>query len=477
MSDYKDSNKGKSLLITKARILDGKGSLQQGLKSIRIDEGLITEIGDDLPAGDRRLLDAAGATVMPGLIDAHVHLQSVPGSAYRKDSEERLQKLRLHHLRSYLACGVTTVLDNGISATVLRAFQNHLDSGGVGPRIYALAPMLYPPEGYLDHGMLTPQWGPHWKPAGSKVDVQSLFAEYEGLERLIVGVKVLLEPGFLKWPIHSREMRQVIMEESAKRNLPIYIHALRKREQEIALDMGVYNFAHSGFIKGSPSEKFIGRMKAQGTHLTTTLASVFEQILIKHQPKRLDDPLVKLTVPSEELTTAADPSAWEYVYFTLARSFLPNWIPSIVLRIFTKLLNLLSGGKPIQRIVKNASKAIVKMNEAGIPIAIGTDTSNWPVFISFFHGPSTIREVELLGEAGMAPMDVLCSATRIPAEMMGKDHLIGTVEIGKRADLIVVGEDPLKNLTAFRRSLLYTIRDGDARTPKEWMEISGHESK
>jgi adenine deaminase len=103
---------------------------------------------------------------------------------------------------------------------------------------------------------------------------------------------------------------------------------------------------------------------------------------------------------------------------------------------------------------------------------VGTDSANFPTFISFFHGPSTIREIELLREAGIPAIDVLQSATRIPAEMMGIDHLVGTVEVGKRADLIVVGEDPLTNPMALRRSLRYTIRDGDARTPQEWMQVN-----
>ncbi len=88
MISHRGSDKGKHLLIKNARIIDGKGSQPKGLKSILINEGLISDISDDLLTNDIRVLDVTGATVMPGLIDAHVHLQSVPGSAYRKDSEE-----------------------------------------------------------------------------------------------------------------------------------------------------------------------------------------------------------------------------------------------------------------------------------------------------------------------------------------------------------------------------------------------------
>jgi hypothetical protein len=237
--------------------------------------------------------------------------------------------------------------------------------------------------------------------------------------------------------------------------------------------MGVHNLAHSGFYTGSPSQEFIGRMKAQGTYLTTTLASVVEQMLTQFEPERLNDSLTKLTVPAELLATAADPEAWRRMYAILAQSFLPAWVPNSVSSGSARLLGALKVEKLLQRSVKNASSAIRQMYEAGIPIVLGTDSSNLPAFISFFHGPSTIREVELLSEAGMAPMDVLRSATTIPAEMMGIDDLVGTVEVGKRADLLVVGEDPLMGLSAVRRSVRYTIRDGDARTPEEWMRVAG----
>ena len=124
--------------------------------------------------------------------------------------------------------------------------------------------------------------------------------------------------------------------------------------------------------------------------------------------------------------------------------------------------------KMIRSCLANASNAIATMHKSGIPIVVGTDASSWPVFLNFFHGPSTIREIELLGNARIPPVDVISSATKIPSEMMGLEKLIGTIEVGKRADLIVVRDDPLKNLSALK-SLLWTIKDGEARTPEEWM--------
>ncbi|MCP4160559.1 MAG: amidohydrolase family protein [Deltaproteobacteria bacterium] len=456
------------LLILNADLIDGTGASTRKNRSILIENGLITAIDKSSPVNGIRKIDAKGSTVMPGLIDAHVHLQSVPGSVYRDDSEKDLEKYRYEQLRAYLACGVTTVLDNAISSEMLKKFNNFLADGGTGPHIYALGPTFYPRNGYLDNGMLTPYWGPSLKPSENDEDVKSLFNEYENFDN-IVGVKAMVEPGFQAtiWPLHSPEMRETIVRESNKRNKPIYIHAYKKKIQKIGLKMGVKNFAHSGFLKGSPSNKFINEVLKQGTYLTTTLASTIEQMLIQFDQERLDDPLLKLTVSEEIINTAKDMNAWKDMYEKFIKNSTPKWVPSLVLKQILKYVNF---EKQLKANLTNASKAIYKMYKAGIPIVLGTDTSNWPLFISFFHGISTIREIELLHDLGMLPIDIISSSTRIPAEMMGIESEVGTVETGKRADLVILKEDPLKNLSALR-DVSWTIKDGLALSPKEWMDI------
>ena len=100
------------LLVTNARLIDGTGAPPRTPCSIRIRAGRITEIERELLPGDASVLDVAGSTVLPGLIDPHVHLQAVPGATFRGDKEDQLWQARLHHLRAYLVvpekgtCGV-----------------------------------------------------------------------------------------------------------------------------------------------------------------------------------------------------------------------------------------------------------------------------------------------------------------------------------------------------------------------------------
>jgi imidazolonepropionase-like amidohydrolase len=85
-----------------------------------------------------------------------------------------------------------------------------------------------------------------------------------------------------------------------------------------------------------------------------------------------------------------------------------------------------------------------------------------------FHGLTTLREIELLDGAGLSPAQALDAATRTPARMLGLASEIGTIEPGKRADLVIVRGDPLQDLRALR-SPLWTVKDGVAHTPAEWM--------
>ena len=70
--------------------------------------------------------------------------------------------------------------------------------------------------------------------------------------------------------------------------------------------------------------------------------------------------------------------------------------------------------------------------------------------------------------AGMTPMEAIQAATIVPAEMLGMEEEIGTVEVGKRADLLIVQDDPLSDLKNLK-TILWTVQSGVAKTPEQWM--------
>ena len=443
------------LLIRDARVFDGTGAAPRPHMSIVVRDGVITAIGADLSAPDVPILDIEGATVLPGLIDAHVHVSVSPGSAQRSDAPALQQQLLRQHLRSYLACGVTTVLDTGIGPDTAREIQGWLAAGKLGPRFLTLGPGFTTPGGYLSEiggGIAT------------AADVEARFAVLESIGA--VGAKVFIERGFgprAVWPIHSPEIRAAIVRGAAKRKLPVYVHANREEDKAIALDMGAHAIVHTGYYTSQPSDAFVQRMVQSGAYLMTTF-SIMDADLIRFHPERLDDPLVRLTVPAIELATARDAGAARYLTRAEVGMAAP-WMPGLLrdAAAWWFLSESATAGN-----LRSCQQAARRFAAAGVPIVVGSDSGNWPIVPYQFHGPTSVREIELLGEAGFTPAEALAAATRVPAVMLGIEHEVGTIEVGKRADLISLRGDPLQDLRVLRH-LEWIVKDGVARTPAQWM--------
>jgi imidazolonepropionase-like amidohydrolase len=103
-----------------------------------------------------------------------------------------------------------------------------------------------------------------------------------------------------------------------------------------------------------------------------------------------------------------------------------------------------------------------RARDAGMPIAMGTDAGN-PLTL---HGPSVYAEMEAMQAAGLTPMEVVVSATKVAAQAMGRGADLGTVQEGKAADLLLLAADPTKDVAAFRR-LRYVVRGGVVRPLEE----------
>jgi imidazolonepropionase-like amidohydrolase len=118
--------------------------------------------------------------------------------------------------------------------------------------------------------------------------------------------------------------------------------------------------------------------------------------------------------------------------------------------------------------VKRSQDMVGRLHDAGVPIVIGTDTPGTPWFQYNFHGPTILREIELVAAAGLSRQAALAAATRVAAEMVGLSDQLGTVEVGKKAEMVVLDGDPLEQLDALR-SIRWTIKEGIARSPQDWM--------
>ena len=209
--------------------------------------------------------------------------------------------------------------------------------------------------------------------------------------------------------------------------------------------------------------------------------STMDAPLAEFDLDRLDEPLLDVVVPEDEMRFARDPQkralarAMHFGYLTPAPPAIESPVVSLFIKqprlasaLFGGIMKLIHSQLVQEKALETSKDAIRRIHQAGIPIVLGSDSACTPSAIYDFHGFLTLRELELLGEAGLTPREALKAATVTPAEMLGLADQIGTVEAGKRADLVIVRDDPLVDLRAMR-SVQWTVKDGVVRTPQEWM--------
>ena len=191
--------------------------------------------------------------------------------------------------------------------------------------------------------------------------------------------------------------------------------------------------------------------------------SVTDAARIGLDPELLDTAHVRLSVPEVERRTARDPASSVALTAEVMQMSKPWWMPAWLLDAIVATFPSLADVTP-----EDAAAAIGRFHAAGIRVVMGSDSGNWEIIPYEFHGPTSVREVALLANAGMTAAEAIEASTRLPAEMIGIADEVGTVEVGKRADLVILAEDPLADLTALTRPP-WIVKDGEARTPAGWM--------
>ncbi|MEE8435598.1 MAG: amidohydrolase family protein, partial [bacterium] len=208
----------------------------------------------------------------------------------------------------------------------------------------------------------------------------------------------------------------------------------------------------------------IRAIKQAGVFVVSTV-NAFDFPQIQWRQSTLNDPLVRLTVPALEIATAGTPKAWRLQNEALASGHSPSWVPNFVSRL---LVGWFYDQKSLKKQVRSSQRDLKRLYDAGVPLVMGSDSGNWPGMIAGFHGPGSIREMELLAAAGIPPLETIRAATQTFARMIGRERTMGTVEAGKVADLIIVRSSPLHDMRALRK-LEWVVKDGVAKRPREWM--------
>jgi imidazolonepropionase-like amidohydrolase len=441
------------LFVDEARVWDGTGAPAQAGMDVWIHDGVIAALADELtPPEGAQVLDGRGLTAVPGLIDAHVHLSLDPGGALRNDTPAVRDTLLRQHLAAYLACGVTTIVDPAVTLPEWDRIRAALDGGAPGPEYLAMGPPLSPPDGYLPLVL------------GEFPSVADADAVRTALAALTArgapGTKVTLERGLLeqRWPLHTEEMLATIRTEAAAQGLPVYVHARTAETWTLAVEaLGAHALVHG---LDRPDREAIALAAEHHVYVMPTL-SILEVNRTAWQPERLADPLVVRTVPAIELATASDPAAVR----TFARRMVEVAAPHAPAKGL--LARVAMSELVLRPRLRREYAAVRALRDAGVPLVLGSDSGNWPIFPFEFHGPTSIGELELLVEAGLTPEEALTAGTRTAAELLGRDDL-GRLRPGARADLLLVRGDPLADPSALR-TLAWVVARGEARAPEDWV--------
>lgn len=386
--------------ITHARVIDGTGSPAAEDRTILIEGRIIKAVGgpDLKPPSGARVIDAKGKTAMPGLSDMHVHL--VGGW----DGETSDLLGYQNYMNSLLYSGVTTVLDTGNIPPYVLQLRQAIASGTVqGPRIYCVGPILDGPD---------PVWGPLAIGISSRYQVPSvveqLKTENVDLVKLYVGL--------------SDQLVRAISAEAKKKNLRTIIDQWHRNGSTDLMDSGISGFAH--LPDHRISEDALHHAKETGIFFISTLA--VQEVFIRRRLQDLgflNDPLIADVTPPSQLKGLRE----------LAEKPIPPERQEKLKRALTDFQGAEQNVKPLW--------------DSGVLIAAGTDAP----YPGDFQGEGIHREMELLVESGLTPLQAITAATKNAAAIMNADKEWGTLESGKLANVLLVEGKPDQNIHETRR--------------------------
>ena len=424
---------GTITIIRGATVIDGTGHPPRTNADVLISGGKVAAVGNALEApSSAEIIDGTGKFVIPGLIDTHVHLNAP--MVFELTPEEK--EIVLNHVpKAFLYNGVTTILNAGSPLEWIMERRTAQREGRlVAPRIYATGESFKPNGG----------WGSrHGGGLETAADAGARVTEYAAAG--VDGIKVIIDDGLGGHSTHvemPEDMLQAIVAAANAQNLPMYTHAINLDEYHRAADMGSRAILHGLEDPIPDGDTIIEKLRSGNITAVPTL-SLFEAFLRPdpHAGTGLNDPVLEGSVPAFLLANMrrSDFMAAENARFTKTAGMDPyGWVREAL---------------PIFR------DNITKMHRAGVRIAVGTDAGG-PVGYNF-QGYNTPWEVKLLVECGLTPMEALVAATRNGAEVIGIADEVGTVETGKRADLLILSGNPMDDIENIR-SIEWVIQNGEA---------------
>jgi len=352
--------------------------------------GRSADIQRQMPSG-AKIIDLSNATVLPGLIDCHVHLTMSPnllGTAGLRISYPRSALIGARNARVTLQAGFTTVRNVAASGYSDIALRDAINAGDVpGPRMLVSGPALSITGGHADQNYLAPQFEFSNDGVADGVDavihkVRENIKYGADLIKFMATGGVLSEGDNPALAQYSPQEMKAIVETAHGLGRKVAAHAHGALGIKYAVLAGVDSIEHGSYI----NDEDIQLMKERGTCLVPTV--YLEDWLIQNM---------------------------QHLGFT----------PNMMEKANTIV--------PIAE--KNESHAL----KSGLRIALGTDAAVYP------HGLNA-HEFGKMVELGLTPLHSIQAGTVNAADLLGWSDRVGTIEPGKFADLVAVDGDPLDNI-------------------------------
>jgi imidazolonepropionase-like amidohydrolase len=319
---------------------------------------------------------------------------------------------------AYLAAGVTTIRDMGGEAGFLAAFRNEIASGrGLGPRV-ELAGLV---DGPGDGGFGTVV-------ASTPAEGRAIVDRYHAL-------------GFSQMKLYSLVQPDVVEAITARAHelkMPVTGHVPTSLGLEKAVLAGMDQVAHMP-VRGQPGTPDTDRVIALLAERHTVIDPTQAWGALTGRPR---DVPAEVTEPG--IAQAPYPLAANY------RSVLNNPRPA--------------AATPATPAAPRGPSILKVLHDKGVPIVAGTDGA--------LPGYSLLREVELYVQAGLTPLQAIQAATRVSARALSLEAEMGTIALGKRADLVVLDADPLANISNIRRTR-FVVANGKMYEPAALWKLAG----
>ncbi|MBC8755670.1 amidohydrolase family protein [Kordia sp. YSTF-M3] len=430
--------KGEAVLIENINVIDvNTGKTKK--RSVLIRDKKIVEIARNIQVSDATVvkIDGTGKWLIPGMIDSHIHLfQS--GSLYTRPDAFDLRKYRPYEeerkwlrqnapdvLKRYLQSGITTVIDVGGPLYNYEIRDRYSDNTSF-PNIYLTGPLIstYQPKAFdIEDSPIIKANSPE-----------------EAIE--LVRAQLPYKPDFIKiWYINSgdatlnHEIVKATIAESHKHNLKVAVHATNLKTAKLAIKAEADILVHS--VSDAIDEEFVEMVTSKKIIYIPTLIvsdkyteAFTQEIAFSNEELRLSNPFpIKSFSDHKHLNNDAQFERSKTRSFARRkRDFQQNDIEAANLKL---------------------------LQDNNALIATGTDAGN----IGTLHGTSYQEELQTMQEAGLSNLQILQASTISAAKILDKESEIGSIEVSKLADVLILDENPLEDIQALQK-IQYVIKGG-----------------